>query len=363
MRKRIILMIDDIELNHRVARGVLQDTYELYEAHSAVEGFEILERVEPDLILLDIIMPEMDGFEMLKRLKGNKRLQQIPVIFLTSDTSAKSEVEGFNCGIVDYITKPFVPVVMKKRIETQIALAEYEKELEARVAEKVVEIEKMYELISVSFAGLVESRDGVTGGHLKNTALYFREFIEHLMKLPQYRDDLTASYVKKACRSAPLHDVGKIAIKDAVLQKSNSLSPEEFEQMKAHAIIGGDIFNFITSRIEDKEFGDVAEKIARYHHEKWDGTGYPEGLKGEDIPLVSRIMSSVDVYDALTSKRPYKEPFSHEKAMALITEGVGRNFDPKLVSEFIEIESRIRECLEAKEEMIVKEAYFSIKDR
>ena len=141
------------------------------------------------------------------------------------------------------------------------------------------------------------------------------------------------------------------------------MSPEEFEQMKAHAIIGGDIFNFITSRIEDKEFGDVAEKIARYHHEKWDGTGYPEGLKGEDIPLVSRIMSIVDVYDALTSKRPYKEPFSHEKAMALITEGVGRNFDPKLVSEFIEIESRIRECLEAKEEMIVKESYFSIKDR
>lgn len=358
MKKRSILIIDDIELNHRVAREVLQDTYELYEAHSAAEGFNILERIVPDLILLDIIMPEMDGFEMLKRLKANKRLQSVPVIFLTSDTSAKSEVEGFNCGIVDYITKPFVPVVMKKRIETQIALSEYEKELEEKVSEKVVEIEKMYDLISVSFAGLVESRDGVTGGHLKNTALYFRVFIEHLMTLPEYRDELTSTYVKKACRSAPLHDVGKIAIKDSVLQKAGSLVPEEFEQMKAHAIIGGDIFKFITSRIEDKEFGDVAEKIARYHHEKWDGTGYPEGLKGNRIPLVARIMSIVDVYDALTSKRPYKEPYSHEKAMALITSGVGMSFDPRLVSEFIEIESSIRECLDSKQKMIKKEAYF-----
>lgn len=363
MGKKIILMIDDIELNHRVARGVLQDTYELHEAHSAEEGFKILENVMPDLILLDIIMPEMDGFDMLRRLKGNKRLQQIPVIFLTSDTSAKSEVEGFNSGIVDYITKPFVPVVMKKRIETQIALSEYEKELEDKVAAKVVEIEKMYELISVSFAGLVESRDGVTGGHLKNTAIYFREFIEHLMTLPQYRDELTSGYVKKACRSAPLHDVGKIAIKDAVLQKAAALNSEEFEQMKAHAVIGGDIFRFITNRVEDKEFGDVAEKIARYHHEKWNGTGYPEGLKGEEIPLVSRIMSIVDVYDALTSKRPYKEPFSHEKAMALITEGMGSSFDPRLVSEFIEIEARIKECHESKEQMIIKEAYFNINDR
>lgn len=360
MRKRIILMIDDVALNHKVAREVLQNTYQLYEAHSAEEGFEILEAIIPDLILLDIVMPEMDGFEMLRRLKMNKRLRNIPVIFLTADVTPEAEVEGFNCGIVDYITKPFVPTVMLKRIETQIALAEYEHNLEEKVAEKVVEMEKMYDLISVSFAGLVESRDGVTGGHLKNTALYFRAFIEYLMKLPQYRDELTPSYVKKAIRSAPLHDVGKIAIEDAVLQKASSLNPEEFDRMKQHAVIGGDIFSFIKERIRDKEFGDVAEKIARYHHEKWDGTGYPEGLKGEEIPLVARIMSIVDVYDALTSKRPYKEPFSHEKAMELIVSNEG-SFDPRLVQAFITMSEDINTCLKSKEKMLVQEAYFEIK--
>ena len=360
MRKRTILMIDDVVLNHKVAKEALQNTYQLYEAHSAAEGFDILETVMPDLILLDIVMPDMDGFEMLKKLKMNKRLRNIPVIFLTAENSPEAEVEGFNCGVVDYITKPFVPVVMLKRIETQIALAEYENNLEERVAEKVVEMEKMYDLISVSFAGLVESRDGVTGGHLKNTALYFREFIEYLMKLPQYRDELTPSYVKKAIRSAPLHDVGKIAIEDAVLQKAGSLNPEEFERMKQHAVIGGDIFSFIKSRIKDKEFGDVAEKIARYHHEKWDGSGYPEGLKGEEIPLIARIMSIVDVYDALTSKRPYKEPFSHEKAMELIIANEG-SFDPNLIQAFITMSDEINNCLKSKERMLVQEAYFEFK--
>ena len=360
MRKRIILMIDDVALNHKVAREVLQNTYQLYEAHSASEGFDILDAIVPDLILLDIVMPEMDGFEMLRRLKMNKRLRNIPVIFLTADITPEAEVEGFNCGIVDYITKPFVPAVMLKRIETQIALAEYEQNLEERVAEKVVEMEKMYDLISVSFAGLVESRDGVTGGHLKNTALYFKAFIEYLMKLPQYRDELTPSYVKKAIRSAPLHDVGKIAIEDAVLQKASSLNSDEFERMKQHAVIGGDIFAFIKARISDKEFGDVAEKIARYHHEKWDGTGYPEGLKGEEIPLVARIMSIVDVYDALTSKRPYKEPFSHEKAMELIVSNEG-SFDPHLVQAFITMSEDINLCLRSKERMLVQESYFEIK--
>ena len=359
MRKRIILMVDDSVLNHKIAREVLEGTYQLYEAHSAAEGFEILEAIVPDLILLDIVMPEMDGFEMLRKLKMNKRLRNIPVIFLTADVTPEAEVEGFNCGIVDYITKPFVPTVMLKRIETQIALAEYEHNLEEIVAEKVVEMEKMYDLISVSFAGLVESRDGVTGGHLKNTALYFKAFVEYLMKLPQYRDELTPSYVKKALRAAPLHDVGKIAIEDAVLQKDSSLNTEEFDRMKKHAIIGGDIFTFVKSRIKDKEFGDVAEKIVRYHHEKWDGTGYREGLKGEEIPLIARIMSIVDVYDALTSKRPYKEPFTHEQAMELIVSNEG-SFDPHLIQAFITMSEDINDCLKGKERMLLQEAYFEI---
>lgn len=359
--KKKILMIDDVALNHATARGVLEDTYELYEALSARDGFEILENMIPDLILLDIIMPDMNGMEMLKKLKETPAYKNIPVIFLTADTSPEAEVEGFSLGIVDYITKPFVPTVMKKRIETQIALSEYEKDLEKKVDDKVEEMESMYDLITVSFAGLVESRDGVTGGHLKNTSIYFSAFIGHLKSLPAYKAELPPSLVKKACRSAPLHDVGKISIKDAVLQKPASLSDEEFSKMKMHSVIGGDLFDYLRERIPDKEFASVAGDIARYHHERWDGKGYPEGLNGEKIPLVARIMSIVDVYDALTSRRPYKEPFSHEKAMGLIAEGSGTQFDPRLVEEFLSITGIIKECLLSKEEMIQKKQYFSAK--
>lgn len=360
-KKKKILMVDDVDLNHRTAGSVLEDTYELYMALSAAEGFQILEKVLPDLILLDIIMPEMDGYEMLKILKEKPEYKNIPVIFLTADSRPETEVEGFNCGIVDFITKPFVPIVMKKRIETQIALAEYERGLEALVAAKVEEIEKMYDLITVSFAGLVESRDGVTGGHLKNTAIYFAAFVEHLVTLPEYREQLPDSLLKKACRTAPLHDVGKIAVEDAVLRKAGSLSDNEFEQMKLHSVIGGEIFKFIGERIPDREFAGIAEQIARYHHEKWNGKGYPEGLKGTEIPLVARIMSIVDVYDALTSERPYKKPFSHERSMAMIAEKSGIDFDPGLVAQFVNMGERINECLQMKEQMLLEKQFFRFK--
>lgn len=361
MNKKIILMVDDVELNHIVARAVLEDTYELYEARSAEEALKMLERVIPDLILLDVIMSGMDGYGLIKLLKKDPVYKNIPVIFLTAETSAEAEVEGFNCGIVDYITKPFVPIVMKKRIETQIALAEYEQSLKYMVEKKVADMERMYDLLTVSFAGLVEARDGVTGGHLKNTSIYFTVFTEYLMNHPQYKEQLSLDLVKKACRAAPLHDVGKIAVEDAVLRKASSLDEEEFDQMKLHSIIGGDLFQFIKEKSPDKEFAEIAEAIARYHHEKWNGKGYPEGLKGEEIPLVARIMSIVDVYDALTSERPYKEPYSHEKAMLMIVERSGQDFDPDLVQEFVNIGSIVKDCLKMREQMLEDQQYFTVK--
>lgn len=357
-KRKSILMIDDVGLNHAAARTVLEDTYDLYEALSAKAGFDILKDVTPDLILLDVIMPEMNGLEMLRILKETPAYKDIPVIFLTADTSAEVEVEGFNEGIVDYITKPFVGPVMKKRIETQIELANYRRDLEASVSRKIAEMEQMYDLITVSFAGLVESRDGVTGGHLKNTSIYFNAFIEHLKNMPAYKAQLPDNLVKKACRSAPLHDVGKIAIRDSVLQKPASLSKDEFDAMKMHPVIGGELFSYLEERIPDKDFAHVASLMARYHHERWDGTGYPEGLKGEEIPLVARIMSIVDVYDALTSRRPYKEPYSHEKTMTMIAESSGSQFDPALVAEFLDISNVIKECLDTKEDMIKNKQYF-----
>ncbi len=359
--KKKILMVDDVYLNHATARDVLSDTYELFEATSGAEAFEILKDTLPDLILLDVVMPEMNGMEVLKKLKAIPAYKDIPVIFLTADTSPEAEVEGFQLGIVDYITKPFVPMVMKKRIETQINLSQYQKDLEARVEKKIEEMEQMYDLITVSFAGLVESRDGITGVHLKNTSIYFTAFISHLKTLKGYKEYLPPSVVKKACRCAPLHDVGKIAIRDSVLQKPASLSAEEFDTMKLHAVIGGALFDYLEERIPDKEFAHIASQIAKSHHERWDGKGYPNGLKGEEIPLLARIMAIVDVYDAMTSKRPYKEPVSHEKTMAMIAANSGTQFDPALVNEFLNISNVIKECLETKEEMIEKKQYFSMK--
>lgn len=360
--KRKILMIDDVTLNHLTARDVLSDTYEIYDAYSAKEGFDILSYAEPDLILLDIVMPEMSGMEMLDIIKSNPQYKNIPVIFLTAETRPESEVEGFNKGIVDYITKPFVPVIMKKRIATQIALSEYERFLEDKIEKKVREVEQMYDIITTSFAGLVESRDGITGGHLKNTSIYFSAFINYLKDEEEYKSQLTGNIVKKACRCAPLHDVGKIAIKDSILQKPESLTNQEFDYMKIHSIVGGELFNYLENHIPDEEFAKIAAQITRYHHERWDGNGYPDKLKGEDIPLLARIMSIVDVYDALTSKRPYKEPYTHEKAMAIIAAASGSQFDPNLIKHFMNMGDSIKECLDAKEEMIEQKEYFSVRE-
>ena len=358
MVKDTILVIDvDVDGIQEIM-NILSDSYRICTAGSFEDALLIIRDIIPELILIDSTMSAKDGFDILEFLKTNDRSSHIPVIFITPLDNPDFEVRAFDMGSVDYITKPFVPKVVRKRIETQIKLAKYEHKLEELVEEKVSEIEDMYDIMAISFAGLVESRDGITGGHLKNTAIYYKCFIDYLVTLPVYSDVLTPVVVKKACRSAPLHDVGKIAIEDAVLRKSSALSGEEFEKMKKHAVIGGDIFHFLSGRIEDKQFGEIAEQVSRYHHEKWDGTGYPEGLKGEQIPLVARIMSIVDVYDALTSKRPYKEPYSHEKSMKMIIAGRGTSFDPALVDEFVKIGDKIKKCLASKENYINNQRYF-----
>lgn len=351
MGKKSILMIDDVKFNIITARDVLKDTYELYEASSAKEGFEILDKIIPDLILLDIVMPEMDGYEMIVKLKESRRLRKIPVIFLTAETKPESEVKGFDLGAVDFIVKPFVDTVMKRRIETHLELAAYQHALEKEVEKKVEENEKLQNMLSSGFAELVESRDGVTGGHIKNTLIYFEAFINELKKIPAYRDEITDEFIKFTIRSAPLHDIGKIGIDDKVLRKQSSLEKTEMNYMKTHAELGGAVFHKIRRIFKENEFLEIAEHMALYHHERWDGTGYPYGLSGLEIPIEARIMSIVDVYDALTSERPYKKPFSHEKSMEIIQEGRGTQFDPDLVDEFMKCEKIIKNCLAHKEEL------------
>lgn len=351
MNRKSILMIDDVELNLVIARGVLEDEYDLYEAMSAAEGFKILEEHIPDIILLDIVMPDMDGYEMIEKLKKIRRYKRIPVIFLTAKTEEESEVKGLELGAADFITKPFKPVVMKRRIETQIELSMYQRSLEQLVEIKVEEIEKMQDAMSSGFAELVESRDGVTGGHVKNTGIYFEAFINALKDEPKYKNDITADYIKNTVRSAPLHDIGKIGIDDCVLRKKGALDGGEREYMEKHSMLGGRTFQRIRKKFPENEFLKIAEEMALYHHERWDGKGYPMGLKGEEIPLCARIMSVVDTYDALTSERPYKPPFSHEKSMAIIVEGRGTQFDPDIVDEFVKNEELIKECLKRKVEL------------
>ena len=351
--KKIILVIDDVKLNLMAAADVLKEDYELYTAMSAKEGLDILDKAEklPDLILLDINMPEMDGYELIKILKSTRRYTSIPVIFLTADNKAESEIVGFDLGAVDYITKPFVAPVMKRRIKTQIELAEYQHSLEDLVSQKVTEIEKMQDALAAGFAELVESRDGVTGGHVKNTGIYFKAFINKLKSSSYCKNEITDDYIKISVRSAPLHDIGKIGIDDDVLRKKGSLDGGEREYMESHANLGAATFHKIRRIFPENEFLKVAEEMAHFHHERWDGKGYPLGLKGDKIPLCARIMSIVDVYDALTSERPYKQPFSHEKSMAIIVEGRGSMFDPALVDEFVAMSDEIKDCLTRKEEL------------
>lgn len=343
MDKKKILVVDDSKLYTTAARNVLENEYEVYTAMSAQDAFAIMEDVIPDLILLDIVMPGIDGYKMLELLQKSRRLKNVPVVFLTGETDAESEIRGFDLGAVDFITKPFVESVMKRRIKTQLQLSEYNNNLEQLVQAKVEENEALQNMLTIGFAELVESRDGVTGGHVKNTLIYFEAFINRLKTIEEFKDELTDDYVKMCIRSAPLHDIGKIGIDDVVLRKQAYLENDEMEYMQTHSTLGGQTIRRIRSLFPTNEFLKIAEDMALYHHERWDGRGYPEGLAGEDIPLCARIMSVVDVYDALTSERPYKKPFPHEKAMAIIMADRGMRFDPDLVDVFTSMSDEMRQ--------------------
>lgn len=343
-----IVVVDDEATNLKKAETVLSNDYKVTLLKSGGMLLKYLEKHTPDLILLDIMMPDMDGYETIQKLKSNEATAAIPVIFLTGKRDTESEVKGLQLGAVDFIVKPFQNEIILTRVQTHVKLRAYETKLEQLVDEKTALIERLQDTMSVSFAELVESRDGTTGGHIKNTTRYMRTYVEFMKEKGYYPDFLTDECVIELLRSAPLHDIGKIGITDDVLRKNSSLDPEEFEYMKSHSLIGGQTFDKIMEEAGSTSFLETARSMAMYHHEKWDGTGYPEQLKGEEIPLAARMLAIVDVYDALTSRRSYKEAFSHEKAMQIITDGRGTAFDPELIDMFVECEERIEETLRTK---------------
>ena len=352
IRSKLILVDDNIT-NLTIGRNMLKVYYEVYPAPSAAKLFEILDKVLPDLVLLDIEMPEMNGYEAIKKMKSDPRFAGIPVIFLTAKSDEASELEGFDLGAVDYVSKPFSGPLLLKRIAThlliekqkkdllasQAALKDYADNLEQKVREKTKEVINLQNAVLTTVSDLVEFRDKHTGGHVARTQMYLKALTEEMIREGIYSDDIKGWDMDFFLPSAQLHDVGKIAISDTILNKPGKLTPEEFEIMKTHVTVGIDAIKKIMSNTNEHAFLNHALLIAGNHHEKWDGSGYPAGLKGTDIPLEGRLMAIADVYDALIAIRPYKKAFTHEEACKIIEESSGTHFDPVLVDVFRKIES------------------------
>lgn len=340
-----ILAVDDTPANIDVVRSVLSPDYRIQAAVSGVRALRIVEAMAPDLILLDIVMPEMDGYEVCRRIKSDERTRDIPIIFLTARSDEADETKGLALGAVDYIIKPISPPILRERVRTHLtlkaardALRRQNEILEDKVIERTQQMEELQDVTMVALGSLAETRDPETGNHIRRTQHYVRLLATHLKHHTRFRDVLTPENITMLFKSAPLHDIGKVGIPDAILLKPGKLTEEEFDVMKRHPILGRDAIVAARKTLTHvHNFFIFAEEIAYSHHEKWDGTGYPEGLKGEVIPLSARLMAVADVYDALVSRRVYKPPFTHEKAVSIIREGHGSHFDPDLVDGFLEI--------------------------
>ena len=339
--QKTIFIVDDNDTNLAAAREALKGNYRVMTLPSASKMFTMMEKLAPDLILLDIEMPEMNGFEALGRLKENAA--GIPVIFLTSLSDAEVEAKGFQLGVIDFITKPFSAPVLINRIKTHLEIDELIRERTALLQKKTIQLENLQNAIIFGFADLVESPDEGTGGHIDRTSAYIRLLLDAMVERGVYTDEITELNRESLISSARLHDVGKISISDVILNKPGKLTDEEFTIMKTHTTAGERAIDQIASRTDDVEFLNNARLFAGCHHERWDGKGYPRGFSMTGIPLQGRLMAVVDVYDALVSERPYKKPFSHGEAVATVMEGAGSQFDPLITGVFYEIKDKFEE--------------------
>jgi len=338
-----VLVVDDTETNIDILVETLGDDYDVSVAIDGESALESVESETPDLILLDIMMPGMDGYEVCRRLKADERTRNIPIIFVTAMIEAGDEAKGLSLGALDYITKPFKPSLVKSRVQNHLLLKRHQDHLEELVRQRTRELELTQEVTIESMAALAEYRDPETGGHIKRTQNYIKVLAGRMKDHPKFEAFLDDETIELLYKSAPLHDIGKIAIKDHILLKQGKLTDEEFEAMKNHAIYGRDAIRAAVKKLGRDSFLRYAEEIAYTHQEKWDGSGYPQGLKNGEIPISGRLMALADVYDALISKRVYKPPFTHSKAVAIIEEGRGSHFDPDIVDIFLELHENFRQ--------------------
>jgi putative two-component system response regulator len=346
-------MVDDNLANLKVGKSILSDTYTVLTCPSAAKLFELLERFEPELILLDVDMPDMDGYETIKLLKSQADTRDTPVIFVTAKNDAASELEGLSLGAVDYISKPFSPLLLKKRVELHLlvekqksALLDYNDNLLEMVTLRTKAVVKLQSKILKTMAELVEWRDDVTGGHMERAEHCLSILVSAILKRKMYEEFTKGWDIDLLLQSSQLHDVGKISIKDYILFKPGRLTGGEFNEMKKHTTHGVNIIDRIADGDEESAFLSSAKIFAGNHHEKWDGSGYPNGLIGEEIPLLGRLMAIADVYDALVSERPYKRPFTHREAVSIILEGKGTHIDPSLIDLFEEVSDQFEAHLE-----------------
>lgn len=328
-----ILIVDDNKTSLASAKAALSDIYKVTAVTSGKQALKFLENNLCDLILLDINMPETDGFEVMRKIRLNSALDGISIIFLTADRDAETESRCLEEGADDFIAKPFVINVMRSRISRILELSDLRKDMAAKLEERTRHITHIQQQMILGMAAMVESRDMSTGGHIRRTSTVVKIFAERLTK---NNCGLSRSFLDRVIRAAPMHDLGKIAVDDMILRKQGKFTDEEYEQMKKHSAEGARIVNQILEGVEEKDFIETAVNVAHYHHEKWNGKGYPEELAGTDIPVEARIMALADVFDALVSRRCYKEAFTYEKAFGIIEESLGSHFDPELGKIFIE---------------------------
>lgn len=338
-----LLLVDDNTANLQVLREALEGLgCKMLVAKNGTSALSIVEKAMPDMILLDIMMPEMDGYEVCRRLKENGATRHIPVLFLTALGDPEDEAKGLALGAVDYITKPINPDLVRARVRNHLELKRYQNHLEEMVRMRTRELQLTQAVMIESLATLAEYRDPETGGHVKRTQNYVKALATKLKDHPRFRGDLDDETIEMLYLSAPLHDIGKVGVRDVVLLKNGRLTDEEFALMKKHTEFGNEALLITEQKLGKSAFLRHAREFAYSHQEKWDGSGYPRGLKGDEIPISGRLMAVADVYDALISKRIYKPPMPHEKAVQIVAEGKGSHFDPDVVDAFIELEAVFR---------------------
>jgi putative two-component system response regulator len=322
------LVVDDNLANLKFVRAQLADSYRVALAKSGPQALSMAAKNIPDLILLDIDMPEMDGFETMELFQKHDLLNRIPVIYLTANRDVATEIRALQSGAKDFVTKPFEKDILQHRISLHIRFNQYQRHLENTVKE-------LEDSMVTSFSGLIECRDGNTGGHVIRTRDYVALLGRLLLEKGLFPDDLNQRELDLMTRAAPLHDIGKIGVSDSILLKAGKLTDSEYEEMKKHTTIGAKIIAKMYQRAPTQHYLSYAKKIAESHHERYDGKGYPNGLAGEDIPLCSRVMAIADVYDALVEDRIYRPALPHSEALSIMREGRGTSFDPVVTDVFV----------------------------